>query len=359
MYEFSVPMPFDMGQLDMLAAINKEVDKSKITCVYNALPINAVDLCGYEQARVRNSKINSFEDMLPLIEHAKELGFHFVYLINSPDTFDGEEFEQNKEKLNSLCEKLLKYGVGDVRVASTYLIEYLQKHYPEIKVRCSTSMEYTSLKQYNNLLKMYDNIIEVVPSWEETRNFRLLENFHKLHPEIIVEMMVNEGCLAGCPFRMYHSLMKGHKYENETFFKRQCDKEIYENLGRTVFMSNIILPWHISAYEKYGINHFKLVGRNAPPEFLKGAYGDVYRDYLLAVDDVKNVWEKPFFEFNHYVLTNPHYKEVKVKDVYDYLPDISYFENKKTNCHDECGAGCTYCEVQSQKLNEILKAKRI
>ena len=45
---------------------------------------------------------------------------------------------------------------------------------------------------------------EVVPTWDVNKNFAFIKNFKLRFPDKILELMVNEGCIGGCPFRRDH-----------------------------------------------------------------------------------------------------------------------------------------------------------
>lgn len=58
MYEFSVPMPFEIDGIDKLVEINHKIKKSKITSLYFAMPGNCTDVTGFELLRT-SYKINT------------------------------------------------------------------------------------------------------------------------------------------------------------------------------------------------------------------------------------------------------------------------------------------------------------
>lgn len=352
---FSVPMPFDGVHIKQIAQINNEVKKSRIQYMYNTLTRNSRDLSGFEQTRVSHEKIQCIEDMLPFIEQVQNLGMEFIYLLNSPNVITEEEFLRNEKKLRRILDILVSEGVKDIRVASPFLIDYLAHEYPQMAIRCSTSQEYFSVKQYRNLLFLYPQIVEIVPSWEQNRNFRFLETLKKKE-NITIELMVNEGCLAGCPFRIYHSMftpsdISGSYLRFSSFFKSGCEKNFYHNMWKSICMSNIIYPWQIHAYNSIDIWNFKLVGRNTRT-FKNGKYIDIYRKYLLGIDDVSFIDDVPISIFSNYILGHPVMKHITVKDVKHLLPDISYFQNTKNNCFTDCGNTCHYCDELAKDLQE-------
>lgn len=350
---FSVPMPFDIDHINQIAHINSEVTRSRIQYMYNTLTRNSTDICGFEQTRVSDRRINCIEDMLPFIEQVHKLGIDFVYLLNSPHVMSEKEFSIKEKSLRKTLETLMREGVYDIRVCSPFLIDYIAHEYPQISIRCSTSQELYSIKQYRNLTFLYPQIVEVVPSWDQNRNFRFLSSLHQIG-NLTIELMVNEGCLSGCPFRIYHSMYEPDEVKCDyprfaSFFKSGCEKNFYHNLWKSICMSNIIYPWQITAYNEIGIYNFKLVGRNTS-SFRNGEYINIYRDYLLGVDDIRLIENVPFSVFSNYLMNHPLLRGITVSDVRHMLPDIEYFRSGKTVCTSDCETDCHYCAALAEKL---------
>lgn len=360
-YKFSVPMPDSIEKINKLHEINNEVEKSEIKNLYFALHGSCTDNTGFEQLRTCKDKTETFEDYLPFIEKTLELGFDFIYLLNSPKPFlfESKYFQIQLEKLDKLINKLRKLGCKKYRLCNTQLIGYFQKNYPDLEVYASTSLEYKSLKQYSNLLEIYKNIKEVVPACDINKNFKLLKNLKKQYPNIIFEIMVNEGCMNSCPLRTFHNLSVPYHISNfkniepdftTTYFVNTCNEFVIKNQYYHLCNPNIIYPWEIEEYAKIGITNFKLVGRNSDKS-IGDLYTDYYRSYLLGIDDIKNIEDKPIKIFNHYTISQNFSQTVK--QVKDYLPNIKHFINNGHLCSSICGAECNYCGECAKKIEQI------
>ena len=352
---FSVPMPFNIDHIERIAAINNNVSKSRIAYMYNTLPGNAAGLSGYEQTRVINNDIGSIEDIIPYIRKVKQHDIGFIYLINSPAFLSENEFTKREPDLRALLERLISEDVMDVRVCNPFILDYITQEFPKIRIRCSTSQEYYTVRQYKRLLYLYHNIVEIVPSWDMNRNILFLESLNTI-PNLVVELMVNEGCLSGCPFRVYHSMFKPGNVDGgysrfNSFFKMGCEKNFYDHFWENICMSNIIYPWQISAYNELGFYNFKLVGRNTNA-FKTGKYIDIYRAYLMGVDDVSLIKDVPFSIFSNYIMVNPALAELTVEKVMNLLPDMQFFINNRPNCGNSCGYTCHYCENLAKRLQK-------
>lgn len=366
MYYFTVPMPSEKEHIDELVKINDSVNKSKITGLYFALPSNSPDRSGFEQLRTICEKgAIPFHYWEEIINYSIDKGFDFVYLLNTPKSFlaESKSLDIQLKKLDTLLSKLKKIGCNKLRVSNSQLINYLIKNYNDFDIYASTSFEYTSMKQYENFLSIFPQIKELVPSYDVNKNFLLLENLQKKFPNINIELMVNEGCLSGCPLRTHHNIsipyVKNELYSKrsyeltDAFFLKTCSEKYKKNLFEEICKSNIIYPWEIESYSKYGINRFKLVGRNCL-EFNKGSYLKNYSIYLKGIDNYSNIENENFISLNHYLFDIKDFN-YSIKDIRKYLPNINHFIKKGHLCSSICGVKCNYCYKCAEKIKNILK----
>ena len=366
MYNFSCPMPINKEHINKLLDINNKIEKSKITEVYFALPVNSPDFTGFEQGRYILNNNVGFNYFKQFIEYLTERGFDFIYLLNSPQIYnpDFENINEQLKRLDKLINNLRNLGCNKVRVCNPQLMGYLNENYPNIELYISTSIEFQSIKQYMNLFLMFDNISEFVPSWDLNRNFKFLLNIKKKVPNIKIELMVNEGCLPSCPLRNVHNISVMEKNGDEIsnnffssdFLLYKCSERVCNNLFFYLCNCNIIYPWEIEEYSKIGINKFKFVGRNNHL-YTNGQYLDVYFYYLTGIDNIKKIKNIPIKIFNHYIIEN---KEINllIKDIKNYLPQTKYFKIYGHLCASRCGVECRYCYKCAKKIQKIFKSKQ-
>lgn len=367
MYEFSAPLPTKTEHIDKIIAINKKIEKSKITNLYFALPGNCPDASGFEQIRVRYKAKTDLEHWEKLIAYAIENGFDFVYLINTPKAVTDIDkiLEIQLEKLDILIQRLKKLGCTKLRISNTQILDYVLKHYPDIEVYASTSFEHTQLRQYKIFLEMYPQIKEIVPSFEVNKNFTLLKNLRKLCKNTDIELMVNEGCLSGCPIRTHHNLsnpyMMSEKYMDRDIsltyrlFNLKCTEFINNNYYDCLCKTNVILPWEIEKYAKIGINKFKLIGRNTVL-FFNGEYIDFYDIYLSGIDNIKQIEDKPYRTLNHAICHTDF--PLTVKEIREYLPKIEHFIKNGHLCASICGNECNYCFECAKRLEKYVQNRK-
>ena len=363
MYHFSTPMPFYKEQINKLININNKVYKSQINTLYFSLHTNSSGFTGFEQDRYDWNTVTDFNYWKPLIEHSLNNNFDFIYILNSPRTQNcaDDNLKIMLDKLDNLINNLRSLNIKKVRVCNPQLMGYLNKYYPDIELYISTSLEYKTIKEYSNLFNMFNNIKEFVPSWDLNKNFNFLKNIKLKYPNIKVELMVNEGCIPGCPFRYIHNHWNKIQptKENYNFYytcgyiTSTCGKTSNKNRPYYLTSTNIIYPWEIKEYKKIGITNFKLVGRNSD-EFQTGEYLKYYEYYLKGIDDIKNIENIPIRYFNHYI-THDENLNYTVKEIKPYLPNIKHFINKGHLCAAICQAECNYCQKCAQKLEKAIK----
>lgn len=369
MIEFSIPMYFEDDFISRIEELNNDMKKVKITSVYGCFPLNMKNYCGFEQLRVSNcDNVKSEDEFFEYVKIAQDAGLEFIYLLNSPRSMLPIEFYKSFDKINRFIELLLSKNIKVIRATNTQLIEHITNMYPEVEIRTSTSQEYTSLRQYRNLFAMFPNITEVIPSLDVNRNFAFLRNFKSCFDKRI-ELMANEGCLPGCPFRIQHHTMvlTGRDSEKpfmqdvdskycKNFFVDMCSRVFFKDMWRNIVMSNIIYPWDIDTYaKKYGIVKFKLAGRNLSKEyFIDGDYFELYNNYIRGVEDYDYIANKKFRYLSMYTAglkSHPNF-DFTVAQIRNYLPDISYFEKNGGKCANVCGSECRYCFNLAEKLNQ-------
>ena len=186
MYQFSAPMPYTFKDIDKILEINNEIKKSKITSLFACVPRKCEVFTGFEQSR--------------------NFAFDCIYLLNSPGNFniENKDFVEQLKKLDLLLNALSKINVKKLRIASHQLMSYISKNYPYFQILASTCLEYKTICEYQNFLHFHPEIVQIVPSHDVNKNFKLLGNLTKRYPNIEIELMVNEGCLKGCPYRILH-----------------------------------------------------------------------------------------------------------------------------------------------------------
>ena len=346
MYEFSVPMPYFTKHVDKLININKKVVKSKITSLYFCLPKSCNLFTGFEQPRF-DIKLNNFEYWKKLMIYSINKGFDFIYLLNSPRQFESFiNLDLRLEKLNTLLIELKKIGINKLRITNPQLLDYITENYSDFELYASVSLDFKTLKEYINFQSKYNNIKQFVLSGETNKNFKLIKNLKKIYPETDFEIVVNQGCPMGCPYRKFHS-----QYEN-LYYQTKCDKLNCSILAEV----DCIYPWEIKEYKKIGINKFKLVGREQN-QFVRGEYIEYYYLYLNGIENIKNIQNIPIKYFINYMINADEF-DYTIKEIKKFLPNIKHFKKYGHLCASRCKAECRYCFKCAEKIQRVFEKKQ-
>ena len=368
MYKFSAPMPYTKDDIQKLLNINNQVEKSKITTLSFSLPSSCELFSGFEQYRNHALQYSNFEYWKKLIVYSLDCNADFIYLLNSSWRLfiEDRDFQKQLLKLDKLLFELQKIGVNKLRVSEHRLIDYISKNYPYFGIYASTSFEFKSLAEYKNFKFMHPNVKQIVPSHDSIKNFTFLKNLKSMLSDTEIELMINEGCINGCPNRLEHISEKTDRiiiYKNDLNLSNYywtsafCNK--FENIYPfyTLTKSNIIYPWEIDEYAKIGINKFKFVGRGAYTQAIKECI-NMYLMYLKGIDDIKNIEDEPVTKFIFHFIFNPKLKILTVKDLKKHLPKINHFKKKGELCSAVCGVECRYCYNCAEKIEKIYKKKQ-
>ena len=364
MYKFSAPMPHTIENINKILDINNQVHKSAITSMYACVPRDSEVFTGFEQSRNVYFNNTSWNYWKKLIEYTMSQGVDFIYLLNSPKPLDiyNQNFPKQIDKLDLLLNELKSIGVNKLRVASPQLMSYIGNKYKDFQIYASTSLEYKTILEYQNFIDFHSEVKQIVPSHDLIKNFKLLKHLIKRNPNIEIELMVNEGCLQGCPNRNIHAssnIDKGKIINNDRnltawYAVSFCNQKTNEHPIESLVTGNYIFPWEIEEYKKIGITNFKFVGRDGIIHNFE-FYKESYTKYLQAIDNIKSVENCSLADFIHKLHLNPTIKQLSVKKYKKYLPNIKHFIKRGHLCASECGATCNYCYKCAEKMKKAFE----
>ena len=366
MYKFSAPMPYTKEDIDKLLNINNQVEKSRITSLYACVPRGCEVFTGFEQSRNFSFNNTNWDYWKRLINQTFDLGYDFIYLLNSPHPLDiaNPDFPRKLEKLELLLIELRKIGVNKLRVASAQLMSYIGKHHSDFNVLASTSLEYKTIWEYQNFIHLHGEVKQIVPSHDINKNFKLLKILKKCYPEVEIELMVNEGCLQGCPNRMFHEyinidknmIINNDKCLSSSYATNFCGSITEKYPIHSLVIGSHIFPWEVKEYGKIGIKNFKLAGRDGYEYF--EAYLNGFTMYLKGIDDIKSIADYSLCDFLHHLNGTPVLNRLKVADYKKYLPKINQFKKYGHLCSSRCAVECRYCYRCAEKIQKVFEKKQ-
>lgn len=344
-FEISTPLPFKYELIDEMAEMNVLYKKSKITMLYNNMPLPfANDFNGFFACqRGVNNDIKSYDDLAKYIQYAKSKGFDFIYLLNSPKAFSSRDFRFRAHKFYELLDFLHDIGCNNIKVGNTQVATLINEYKYKFDLFASTAFEFHNTLQYINLVKNYPNIKGFDLAIDENRNFPFMRNMHKLFPDKKLEIVANEPCIMGCPARV------SHDSSDYKFF--DCGK-VRDNI-MDICKPNKVYPWTLSYYQNAGVNSFKLTSWPLRANLTTLSF---LRNYLDCVEyDVnKSNMSFQFFINSIFLMYSRYDDKVKLKDVISYLPDIRRFIEDGDKCASRCGIECNYCMECASKIKKIM-----
>ena len=178
------------------------------------------------------------------------------------------------------------------------------------------------------------------------------------------ELMVNEGCLQGCPNRMLHEYINIDKNViinddiclSICYASSFCYPIIAKYPIQSLVIGTHIFPWDIYKYEQIGIKNFKFVGRDGYSNF--NEYLEGFFIYLKGVDNINNIKNDSMSAFLHHLGNSPVLRLIKVKDYKKYLPNIKHFIKKGDLCISKCAIECRYCYKCAEKIQKVFDKKQ-
>lgn len=353
-YEFSAPLPFDFEKIDKIAELNKSLKKSQIVTLFNNIPpIDGLNFNEWIQVQrgKKTDAIKTFDDFSKYVNYAKEKGFHFVYLMNSPKALSASDFEPLKNVFINLLDYLENLECTDIKFANTQIPTLIEEYKPGVfSYNSSTASEYHTISQYDYLIKKFSNLEIINVANDEIFNFKFLKQLRKKYPDKKFEIMVNEPCLRGCPARSTH-------IASGLFARFRC-LEIKKKLGvvYAFFKSGFVYPWHLEYYRKIGINNFKF---SAYPSSRYNFQLENMIQYLQILENgVENYTANDFLEGVY--ASNSFFvnvfkemdKNIKLADIIPYMPDIKYFLKNGHKCTYNCETDCDYCKQCANEFKE-------
>ena len=219
-------------------------------------------------------------DLFDALKLAKSFGFRTNLLLNNvllgiPHSDNDLKF--SIPKIQKYLEKINSYGVLDrITISNPYLLELINwKKLPNVEIKTSVNFQIKGPKTIgliNNLSDhWFDRKIDSLELQKDLlRNMKLLKLIRKQSASNTkFSIIVNEGCLTGCPYQMAHQLYafsfphseRKVKQDKISFNIAKC-KYITKKDPWRILDANWILPSWLKYYTDL-IDEFKLTDREA------------------------------------------------------------------------------------------------
>ncbi len=164
--------------------------------------------------------------------------------------------------------QLLDLGVDGFVVSLPILVEAIRNAHATIPISVSAFARIRSVTQGEYFLRLGADTIVIE---EGNRDFRLLQGLVRLGAR--VEVLVNQTCIPGCPFRAHHlntislSGQPEHAGPALEYPLLECGLEMVRDPA-TLIQSEFVRPEDLAFFEERGIARFKIAGRNRSTDWL-------------------------------------------------------------------------------------------
>jgi len=188
---------------------------------------------------------NLFEESLnEFLILCKNFGFGTNLLLNNVLLglpFSNQDLVEKIPKIQKFLENLDKKDlISMITIGNPYLIELLNlEKLSNIKVKTSVNFQiknHKSIDILNNLVKYYfpANLYEIELQKDLLRDIPSLKKIKKtLKSNIKLSILVNEGCLTGCPYQQAHQI---HSCSFPTKELSKYDKEFNFGIARCKYI---------------------------------------------------------------------------------------------------------------------------
>ncbi len=155
------------------------------------------------------------------------------------------------------------HGVEAVTLANPFHIEQVRAACPDIEISASVLSEIDCISRAQAFADA--GATTVTPATSINRDLKQLAQMRKVSG-LEIKLMVNEGCLYKCPYRLFHMNLISHRSKDAEAegkdFSFACGNLIEHNPAE-LFRSNWVRPEEQALYAKAkAATFFKIVGRD-------------------------------------------------------------------------------------------------
>lgn len=356
-----IPFNNDLELIDKLGKLLKPPLPFNVFVYFAPSPLiigNGRKLSNFKFFITKDRKFQSrkFDKMLiKALRKCKNYGFKTNLLMNNiilGMVHDNKNLVKDIKIIQNYLEKLYKTKCLDrITIGNPYLLELINYgKFKNLEVKTSVNFQIKNAKTIEMLNIFYDNWLGkdrlacVEIQKDLLRDFKALKEIRKkTKNKIKFSIIINEGCITGCPYQIVHQVYAstmpiGVSLDFDKKFKfavAKC-KHITCSAPWKIFDSNWILPKHLKYYKNL-IDEFKLTDRNDSTEtifntikaYTTGKYNKENLCELISLLNMENflfpesILDKDFFQ----KITAPR----KLNDLYfkNLWKKLSDFNRKK------------------------------
>ncbi len=293
-----------------------------------------------------------WEDVVKFTKKAKRYGID-VYLNVNNLKATPDFVEKNKVQILDFLKRAEDVGIKGIIFAAVPLIEFTAKQKTSLKIVASAILQIDTLQKIKRYKEM--GVHRIILSLFKGRDFNFLEKL-KMFSDMEWEILCNEICRFECPFLPQHYLHRSNfdfaQDKTKNYYYKFCYKELLEDFPVNILKTRFIRPEDVPFYyEKFGIQYFKIVRRESPPElisyFMKAYSSFDYDGNLMHLFPMFMKKPEQLKKTGRFYINN--------KDLNGFL---DYFYTNRPDCSNDCftvGGSCNYCKKVAEKLTNSEK----
>ncbi|MEK7992904.1 MAG: U32 family peptidase [Planctomycetota bacterium] len=197
------------------------------------------------------------------IELAHRCGMEFTYLVNAPCIDTLASSRQGRVQIQIELKQVVDLGVDAICVSIPLLLEVMREHFPRIRRKVSVIAKVGTVLELHRFRDLGAQTVTV--DYMKNRDLATLAQMAR-EGGCELELVANEVCLLGCPYRAYHYCLTGHALRANAYDGREdycllsCAARFLSDESEYL-RSPWIRPEDLATYEALGITRFKLADR--------------------------------------------------------------------------------------------------
>lgn len=330
--DFSLPYNNDLATLDALLDMDGR-GGNRVREVYMGVP---QQIAG--SGRAGSDGEQTMEEFESVVAHVRSRGVRVDMTMNA--TCGGSDWyapERMAATVGFVRRMHEEHGVEAVTLANPVYVQAVRRACPDIEISASVL---AGIDCYGKALAFADaGATTVTVDTGVNRDLDLLAAIQS-QAGLEVKLMVNEGCLNRCPFRLFHMNLISHRSKEGARegddFSFSCGSRVEKDPAE-IFRSNWVRPEELALYAGRGAaRFFKIVGRDMLASKVlraSGAYMDESYD--------GNLLDLLCSSLGFYNVEHSAYVDNKQ------LGESGYFDRLST-CDRRCYQ-CHYCEELAKR----------
>ncbi len=313
--KFSIGYNFDPKLLELI-----EEYRNRIEALYFPIPIH------YLGSGRDIDESREYSGQIPeIIRRCNLLNIKSQLLLNATCTSQAESQKGFFERLLAYLQELVDLGLTSVVVTNPSYIGRIKQEIGALKIESSINC---FVKTVEHALYLRDMGVDILTIDRDiNRNLPLIKEI-KRRADVGIKVILNEGCLRNCPYRVTHFNYLSHQKGNPVEIGppgKMC-ANIFGKRPEKLFSIPFIPPEAVGYYAPF-VDYFKLSTRVFSTERIKRCLQAYIRGEFGG--NLLNILDCPGLSVFEYI----DYKAMK---------DTNYFK-KMVNCRENCRQ-CGYCE---------------